>query len=147
VLVVEDAAGRRLGVAYDAGSPTTALQHALRGLDALVIETNHDEVLLRSSGYPPSVRARIAGRGGHLSNSQAAALVAQGAHAALQLVVLAHLSDRCNRPDLALAAMRSALRGTAFAGRLVVAGQDAPTAPVTIGAGLEQLTLPLGRRR
>jgi len=147
VLVVEDGGGRRLGVAYDVGSPTAALAHACRDLDALVIEANHDEVLLRSSAYPPSVRARIAGRAGHLSNTQAAALAAQVHHAALGLVVLAHLSDQCNRPDLALAAMERALRPRGFRGRLVVAAQDEPTPALEVGATPDQLALPLGGGR
>ena len=145
MLVVEDPEGRRLGVACDVGSPTSALLHACRGLDALVVETNHDEVMLRSSAYPPAVRSRIAGSGGHLSNRQAAALVAQVAHAGLSVVVLAHLSDRCNTPALAVRAVEEALRGTAFAGRVVVAAQDAPTPAVEVGAALMQLVLPLPR--
>lgn len=147
VLVVEDDEGHRVGVAYDVGSPTTALRLALRELDALVVETNHDEVMLRASGYPPAVRARIAGRGGHLSNREAGALVAEATHSALSCVVLAHISDRCNTPDLARRAVESALRGTAFAGRIVVASQDGPTPTVELGAAQEQLALPLPRRR
>jgi phosphoribosyl 1,2-cyclic phosphodiesterase len=145
VLIVEDGEGRRLGVAYDVGSPTTALQHACRGLDALVIESNHDEVMLRSSDYPASVRARIAGRAGHLSNAQAAAVVQAAAHAGLGVVVLAHLSETCNREALALQTMKAALRGTAFAGTILVARQDAPTAPIDVGTATVQLVLPLGR--
>jgi phosphoribosyl 1,2-cyclic phosphodiesterase len=147
VLVVEDGAGRRLGVAYDVGSPTAALQLACRGLDALVVEANHDEVLLRSSAYPASVRARIAGRGGHLSNTQAATLAAEVAHIGLSVVVLAHLSDRCNRADLALAAMEAALRPRGFAGRIVVASQDTPTPPLEVGTAPAQFALPLGGAR
>jgi phosphoribosyl 1,2-cyclic phosphodiesterase len=143
MLVVEDAEGRRVGIAYDVGSPTAALKHACRDLDALVLETNHDEVLLRSSRYPAAVRARIAGRGGHLSNREAGLLAAEVAHAGLALLVLAHLSDRCNTPELALDALAGALAGTAFRGRLVVAKQDAPLPPLEVGAALEQLTLPL----
>ncbi len=142
MLVIEDGGGRRIGVAYDVGSPTTALRHACRGLDALVIEANHDEVLLRASAYPPTVRARIAGRGGHLSNRQAGELAAAVAHPDLGLLVLAHLSDRCNRPDVARATVEAALRGSAFAGRIVVATQDAPTPALEVGAA--QLPLPLG---
>ncbi len=143
MVVVEDEEGRRVAVAYDVGTPTAALRHACRDLDALVLETNHDEVLLRSSTYPPAVRARIAGHGGHLSNREAGLLVAEVAHAGLGLVVLAHLSDRCNTPDLARESVAAALRGTAFRGRIVVAEQDAPTAALEVGAGLEQLALPL----
>ena len=147
MLVVEDGDGRRVGIAYDVGSPTAALHHACRNLDALVIETNHDEVMLRSSAYPPAVRARIAGHGGHLSNRQAALLVAGAAHAGLALVVLAHLSDRCNTPALARAAVAEALKPTAFRGKLLVATQDAPLPTVEVGAELEQLALPLRGRR
>ncbi len=145
VLIVEDGEGRRLGVAYDVGSPTTALQHACRGLDALVIESNHDEVMLRSSSYPASVRARIAGRAGHLSNAQAAAVAQAAAHAGLGVVVLAHLSEMCNTEALALQTMKAALRGTAFSGTIVVARQDVPTTPIDVGAATVQLALPLGR--
>jgi phosphoribosyl 1,2-cyclic phosphodiesterase len=147
MLVVEDEEGRRVGIAYDVGSPTAALQHACRELDALVLETNHDEVMLRASRYPPAVRARIAGRGGHLSNREAALLAAGVAHAGLAVLVLAHLSDRCNTPELARGAVASALQGTAFRGRLLVARQDTPLPAVQVGADLEQLALPLRGRR
>jgi phosphoribosyl 1,2-cyclic phosphodiesterase len=143
MLVVADATGRRVGIAYDVGSPTAALRHACHDLDALILETNHDEVLLRASRYPPAVRARIAGRGGHLSNREAALLAAEVAHAGLAVLVLAHLSDRCNRPDLAQDAVALALARTTFKGRLLVARQDAPLPTVDVGATLEQLALPL----
>ena len=146
MLVVEDGEGRRVGIAYDVGSPTAALRHACRELDALVIETNHDEVLLRSSNYPPAVRARIAGHGGHLSNREAALLAAEAAHAGLAVLVLAHLSDRCNTPELARDAVARALVGTAFRGRLLVARQNEPLPAVEVGAELEQLALPLRGR-
>ena len=145
-IVVEDSSGRRVGVVYDAGSPTAALGLACRGLDALVLETNHDEVMLRSSGYPPGVRSRIAGRGGHLSNAQAAALAAEVAHSGLAVLVLAHLSDRCNTRELARGAVEKALAGTAFRGTLVVASQDEPLPSIEVGAGPGQLSLPLGGR-
>jgi phosphoribosyl 1,2-cyclic phosphodiesterase len=146
MVVVEDGEGRRAGIAYDVGSPTAALRHACRDLDALVIEANHDEVLLRSSRYPPAVRARIAGRGGHLSNREAALLAAEVAHANLSLLVLAHLSDRCNTPALARDAFAHALAGSAFTGQVVVARQDAPLPPLEVGAASGQLSLPLRRR-
>lgn len=143
VLVVEDRDGRRLGIAYDVGSPTTALRHAIRNLDALVIESNHDEVMLRASDYPPTVRARIAGRAGHLSNTEAARLVADASHSGLGLVVLAHLSDQCNRPQLALDTTRAALRKAGFTGTVIVATQDEPTECIELGTGMAQFSLPL----
>jgi phosphoribosyl 1,2-cyclic phosphodiesterase len=143
VIVAQDAGGRRIGVAYDVGSPTSALRHAMRGLDALIIESNHDEVMLRASAYPPSVRARIAGRAGHLSNAEASRLIADAAHAGLGLVVLAHLSERCNRADLALETTKAALRSTAFTGMVIVASQDEPTDSIELAETLGQLVLPL----
>lgn len=142
-LVVNSPEGRSVAVVLDAGSPTVALRHAMRGRDAVVIEANHDEVMLRACRYPPTVRARIAGRGGHLSNRQAAELVAEAAHSGLSLIVLAHLSDECNRPRLAEAAVRSALSRTAFKGRLVVASQDEPSPCYEVGAATSQLQFPL----
>ena len=147
MLVVEDGDGRRVGIAYDVGSPTAALKHACRELDALVLEANHDEVMLRASSYPPAVRARIAGHGGHLSNRQAGSLAAEVAHAGLAVLVLAHLSDRCNTPELARDAVARALVGTAFRGQLLVARQDAPLPAVEVGAEMEQLSLLLRGRR
>lgn len=142
MVVVEDAAGLRTGVAFDAGTVTTALQHALRGLDAVVIESNHDEVMLRSSSYPASVRARIAGVGGHLSNRQTAELLAGAAHGGLSLVVLAHLSELCNKAELARECITTALRRTAFKGRVVVACQHEPTDVLEVSTAV-QYALPL----
>ena len=99
--------------------------------------------MLRASAYPPSVRARIAGRAGHLSNAEAARLVADSAHAGLGLVVLAHLSERCNRAELALATTKAALRGTAFAGMVIVALQDEPTESIDLASAMGQYALPL----
>ena len=101
--------------------------------------------MLRASSYPPSVRARIAGSGGHLSNRQTAELLAGAAHAGLGLVVLAHLSELCNTAELARDAVTAALRGTAFRGRVVVASQDQPTAVLDVRTSA-QLTLALGGR-
>ena len=59
-LAVHTADGARVGVAYDLGRATTATRYLLRGLTAIVLEANHDDVLLRTSGYPPVVQQRIA---------------------------------------------------------------------------------------
>jgi phosphoribosyl 1,2-cyclic phosphodiesterase len=115
--------GVRVALAHDLGRPTAAVRLLLRGCHALVIEANHDEVLLRTSGYPPSVQQRIAGSGGHLSNGAALDLLTEVLHLELELVVLAHLSARCNSADRARAAVEPGLRREGFLGRLVVAGQ------------------------
>lgn len=99
----------QLGVLTDIGSLTPAVVESLQGCDALVLECNHDLQMLADSTYPPPLKARIAGRRGHLSNDTAAELLALVQHARLRHVVAAHLSERNNRPDLARGALAGAL--------------------------------------
>ena len=94
-----------LGVLTDLGSITEHMLDGVRGVDALVLECNHDEAMLAESRYPPSVKARIGGRYGHLSNSTAVELLASGIAAGLRQLVGAHLSRENNRPEI----VRSAL--------------------------------------
>jgi phosphoribosyl 1,2-cyclic phosphodiesterase len=131
-IVVRTADGMSVGLAYDLGRPTTAVRYMLRHLSAVVLEANHDEVRLRTSGYPPVVQRRIAGSGGHLSNRAAAELLAELHHPLLSAVVLAHLSQRCNSADDALAAVGPALKRIGFAGALHVALQDTPLPPILL---------------
>lgn len=120
--------GERVGVAYDVGHATRSLVDLLSRLDALVLESNHDEGWLRAGPYPPSVCERIAGPFGHLSNRAAAVVAASCAHGRLSSVVLAHLSRRCNSPEAAEATVRAALGKTAFRGEIRVSGSDQPVA-------------------
>jgi phosphoribosyl 1,2-cyclic phosphodiesterase len=139
--VAIDAAGRRVGIAYDLGVPTRAVRDLLRDCGCLVVETNHDEAMLAAGPYPLAVQRRIAGVGGHLSNRAAANLVHELYHDALETVVLAHLSDRCNTPALAEAAVSSMLRRCRFRGRVVVALQWTPLAPMEVGGGAQMRLL------
>ncbi len=133
-VVVGTSDGVTVGVASDLGRPTNAVRWLLRGLTAIVLEANHDEVLLRTSGYPPSVQQRIAGAGGHLSNRAAAELLAEVHHAGLGTVVLAHLSQRCNTEAAARETVEPSLRRAGFRGALHVARQDEPLAPLPLEA-------------
>ena len=112
----------RLGVLTDVGETTGFIESSLRGCDALFLEANHCEDMLANSRYPASLKARIAGRYGHLSNRVAALLLARLAHSGLQRVVAAHLSRENNRPDLAREAFANALGGDAQ--DIHVASQD-----------------------
>jgi phosphoribosyl 1,2-cyclic phosphodiesterase len=141
-LAVHTADGTRVGVAYDLGRPTTATRYLLRGLTAIVLEANHDDFLLRTSGYPPVVQQRIAGSGGHLSNRAAAELLTELHHPGLGVVVLAHLSQRCNSAADARAAVEPALRRAGFRGTVYVAVQDAPLPPIDVRP-MGPLELPL----
>jgi phosphoribosyl 1,2-cyclic phosphodiesterase len=131
-LAVETAGGIKVGVAYDLGRPTAAVRYLLRDLSAIVLEANHDDVLLRTSSYPPVVQRRIAGSSGHLSNRAAAALLVEVHHPGLGVVVLAHLSRQCNTADDARATVATALRRAGFGGTLHVADQDEPLGPIPI---------------
>ena len=101
-----------LGVLTDVGSITPHLLANLQGCDALLLECNHDRELLEQSRYPASLKARIGGRYGHLSNDTAAEILAACVHGRLRHLVAAHLSEQNNRPDLARMALAQACGGT-----------------------------------
>ena len=96
----------------DVGSITPHLLANLQGCDALLLECNHDRELLEQSRYPASLKARIGGRYGHLSNDTAAEILAACMHGRLRHLVAAHLSEQNNRPDLARMALAQACGGT-----------------------------------
>ncbi|HOW97812.1 MAG TPA: MBL fold metallo-hydrolase [Kiritimatiellia bacterium] len=104
------AAGReRVGIATDIGVATGLVRERLKGCRVLVIESNHDERLLLEAERPWQLKQRIAGRQGHLSNASAARLVCELAGPELEHVFLVHLSEECNRQDLALKTARQML--------------------------------------
>lgn len=130
--------GISLGAAYDLGRPTQAVRWFLRDRHCLILESNHDESLLRTSGYPAAVQQRIAGPGGHLSNFDAARLLGELHHEGLRTIVLAHLSQRCNTHDAARAAIGESLAASGFGGALVLAEQDGPMAPIELTGPAQQ---------
>lgn len=107
-LTLSDGAAR-LGLLTDLGCAPDDVVAALAGCRALLLECNHDEALLRGGSYPPSLKKRILGSHGHLSNAAAADLLSRCRHAALGEVVAAHLSERNNSPALARAALATVL--------------------------------------
>ncbi len=125
---------QRLGIALDVGRPTAGLRSLLRHVTGLILEANHDDGMLQAGPYPAAVRSRIAGPSGHLSNRLSAELAAELCHTELRVVVLAHLSDQCNRAELARTAVSDALARRGFRGRLFTAGQTAALAPFELGA-------------
>ena len=105
----------------DIGSPTRGVIEALQRCDALLLECNHDEQLLREGRYPWPLKRRILGTHGHLSNASAAEILSACLHPGLQLVAAAHLSEENNRPELALSALAEAC--SAAGPRIVAADQ------------------------
>ncbi len=101
---------KRVGVVTDLGMPTELVRQRLKNCGIIVLEANHDEDMLRDSTRPWSLKQRIAGRQGHLSNLKAGELLCDVACAELHTVFLAHLSRDCNRPQLATYTVGEALR-------------------------------------
>jgi phosphoribosyl 1,2-cyclic phosphodiesterase len=126
VVATTASSGTRVGVVYDLGHVAPRLEAQFADLDLLLIESNHDDEMLRHGPYPLVVQRRIAGPQGHLSNVQAARLARRCVHRGLRHVILCHLSLHNNRPETALHAVRVALRGSGFRGTLQAASQTAP---------------------
>ena len=98
---------RRLGILSDLGHVFDGLREVLLSLDAVVIESNYDRKMLAEGRYPEHLKRRIRGPGGHLSNDEAADLVASGAlFNRLQWACLCHLSAENNCPERAMATHR-----------------------------------------
>jgi len=99
----------KIGVATDLGVATRLVADCLQGCRALVLETNHDEELLRDGPYPWSLKQRVRSSHGHLSNRAGSALLQQLLWDGLENVFLGHLSETNNRPELALAEVHQVL--------------------------------------
>ena len=93
----------------DIGTPLDSIGLKLAEADVAMLESNHDPVMLRTSGRPPSLIQRIAGPRGHLSNDQACELVRRFASPRLKKLFLAHLSHQCNAEAVAVRLMRETL--------------------------------------
>ncbi len=123
----------KVGILTDCGHDAPDVAAAYAGCDLLVLEANHDATMLRYGPYPPSLKRRVGGRLGHLSNDQAASLLKLMLQAgpAPKLVIAAHLSQANNRPQLAKSALDRVLgRG----GRVIVAsGRGTPIFTVEPG--------------
>ena len=100
-----------LGYATDLGVITEDIMELLSGADAIVIESNHDEEMLRYGRYPVFLKKRILSDHGHLSNDACAEAVARFAEKGTKHFFLAHLSQENNRPDAALDCVRKATAG------------------------------------
>ena len=118
--------GRKLGVATDLGVATHLVREHLAGCQALVLEANHDPDMLMDGPYPWHLKSRVHGREGHLSNHDSAELLAELAHPDLGQVVLAHLSEVNNTPELALECVGSALTTPPRGFQLIAASQRVP---------------------
>lgn len=101
-------AGRRLGILTDLGSITPQVEASYQALDAMVLEANHDPAMLAYGPYPASLKQRVGGLWGHLSNQQAAGFLQRLDCARLQHLVVAHISQQNNSLELTQAALTPA---------------------------------------
>jgi phosphoribosyl 1,2-cyclic phosphodiesterase len=132
VTIRQRASGLKVGIATDLGTPTVSVRHALQRCDLLILEANHDELMLRTGPYPWSLKARIAGRHGHLSNRASAELGVELLHEGLGGIVLAHLSAECNTAEKAEETVGAVLRKKGYDGFLAVADQDEPLGNIDV---------------
>jgi phosphoribosyl 1,2-cyclic phosphodiesterase len=117
----------RVGVATDLGCCTALVKKRLSGCSLLLLESNHDEKMLMDGPYPWFLKQRIKSRLGHLSNTSSSRLLAELLHEDLRGVILGHLSEMNNRPDLALGAAEEAVAKGANGVAVHVACMEEPT--------------------
>ena len=125
VMVAAERNGRRCGVFTDLGHVFPGLPEELDELDFVFVESNYDpDLLVANRRYPHPLKARIRGSHGHICNQEAADLIRGLARERLRRVVLSHLSEENNRPELA----RSCFV-TALADRIAALGMQVGVAP------------------
>jgi phosphoribosyl 1,2-cyclic phosphodiesterase len=130
--------GIKVGVVTDLGYLPSLVKHHIRESDALVLESNHDLEMLKVGPYPWHVKQRVMSRTGHLSNDCVSEFLAdpEGFDARSRYLVLAHLSENNNHPDVAEISAKEALgrrpSESAFLGQLLVASQYQPLPPIQL---------------
>jgi len=124
----------RMAVATDLGYVPPNVKMALRGVDVLLLESNHDLEMLKDGPYPWSVKQRVLSRVGHLSNDACAEFLMRDYDGGAHTIVLGHLSEQNNLPELAKLAAEQAIGGrmTLLGNRVVLALQDAPLEPICL---------------
>ncbi|MGO4518142.1 MBL fold metallo-hydrolase [Terriglobus sp. 2YAB30_2] len=131
---VFEADGCRIAIATDLGYMPPNVKQAVRRCDVLMLESNHDPEMLRDGPYPWSVKQRVMSRVGHLSNHAAADFLGKDYDGGAQFVILAHLSESNNLPELAQMAAEEALNGkmSLLGNKVLLARQDLPLEPICL---------------
>jgi phosphoribosyl 1,2-cyclic phosphodiesterase len=121
------AEGVKIGLATDLGYIPESIKFHLRGTDLLILESNHDLEMLKVGPYPWSVKQRVMSRNGHLSNDSVTDFIGADLDSSTAVLVLGHLSEHNNHPEIVRLAATQALGRRGLATRLVVAGREQPT--------------------
>ncbi len=130
--------GIKVSLVTDLGYMPQLVRYHLRDSDCVILESNHDLEMLKVGPYPWYVKQRVMSRTGHLSNHTVSEFLADpdGFDASAQLLVLAHLSENNNNPDVARICAEEALRRrpaeAAFQGELLIASQRVPLGPLVL---------------
>ena len=106
--------GKKYAVATDTGTVTKAMLTNLAGAEAVLIESNHDEEMLKNGPYPYVLKKRILSDTGHLSNSSGAWLATQLAMWGTKRIILGHLSEKNNTPEKAFECTKNLLERNGF---------------------------------
>ena len=124
----------RMAIATDLGYVPPNVKMALKGLDVLLLESNHDLEMLKDGPYPWSVKQRVLSRVGHLSNAAAAEFLLRDYDGGAHTIVLGHLSAQNNLPELARLAAEQAIgeRMGLLGNRVLLAAQDVPLEPICL---------------
>lgn len=125
-------ASYKFAMATDLGSTPDSVISILAKSDLLLLESNHDMDMLMNGPYPWFLKRRISSRHGHLSNDQCAELIQQLIHPGLKAVILAHLSETNNRPELALKKTADVLNAAEMNIPLIVADQHKPSSAIEL---------------
>jgi phosphoribosyl 1,2-cyclic phosphodiesterase len=120
----------KLGFCTDLGFATTLVKNHLKLCDFLYIEANHQPSMVHACNRPMIYKQRVLSRQGHLSNDQCADLLADVAHKDLKHIHLAHLSQECNHPDLALEIVQTKLSSLGYKIDISIAHQDRSSKPI-----------------
>src|SRR5437660_11878133 len=120
--------GVKIGLVTDLGYMPASVAHHLKKCDGLMIESNHDLEMLRGGPYPWSVKQLVMSRVGHLSNEALADFFASDYDGGAAYLVLAHLSEQNNHPEIARRAAEKALspRRNLLHNRVLLAAQSEP---------------------
>jgi phosphoribosyl 1,2-cyclic phosphodiesterase len=131
---VFESEGIRMAIATDLGYMPPNVKAALKRIDVLLLESNHDLEMLRDGPYPWSVKQRVLSRVGHLSNDATAQFLARDYDGGSAYIVLGHISASNNDPALALLAAEQAIGGrmTLLGNRVLTADQAVPMEPISL---------------
>lgn len=126
-----------VGYCTDTGKITTLVEYHLRDCDALVLESNHDPKMLRDGPYPLHLQQRVKSNQGHLANEDAGRFLQKMAARNLKCVLLAHLSETNNLPELALDCAQQHLDGYSETIQIIAASQHAPSVCIDLSHSIK----------